>query len=92
MGVGNGVAVAVGMTNGACETGVIPIGGTLVTPTGGCGPTGVETIGPGPGDPQADNTAKIRTVIPAISNRREGFILSSKKRASSTYPNRQRGL
>ena len=56
------------------------------------GPTGVETSGPGPGDPQADNTAKIKTAIPEISNRREGFILSSKKRASSTYPNRQRGL
>jgi hypothetical protein len=73
MGVGSGVVVAVGMMKGTADAaGVIPIGGTGLD-----GPTGVEGSGPGPGDPHADNTAKIKTALPAISSRREGFILSS---------------
>jgi hypothetical protein len=71
MGVGSGVAVAVGMMKGAADAaaGVTPIGGT-----GLGGPTGVAGSGPGPGDPQADNTAKTSTTNPAINSRREGFI------------------
>jgi hypothetical protein len=77
MGVGSGVVVAVGMMKGTCDAAGVTPNGAGVRTTGGCGPTGVEMIGPGPGDPQADKTAKIRMAIPAINSRREGFILSS---------------
>jgi hypothetical protein len=73
MGVGNGVAVAVGMTNGTCEAaGVIPIGGTGLE-----GPIGVDVIGPGPGDPHAAKAARAAIITAVINSRREGFIVSS---------------